>query len=433
MYRGYFCKSIFIFMKNYKNYISLAVAAGVAGILAALLAIILKRMTEYFEEALFEKASQNTFLFILLPAVGLSLIFLLRYYLFRNKENKGIKEVLDSKASGKKLPSYKIPSHFINGLLTVGFGGSTGIEVSTVVSAAAVGSLVTEKHSFLKRFRTELICAGIAAGVTALFASPLAGLFFAYEVIYKRVGKTFAYAVLPAVAVAWAFLLLLDEKPVFNLPITHWNAYALPWFALLGVLCGLNGVYLTRCVLYIKQRFAQLLSVRLRIAAAALSIGIMILLLPQLYGDGYHALKHAFAGANTAVLSPVIFVTLAGVIILKPIITSITLSGGGDGGVFAPGIFIGAFLGLLTALILNTCFNAGVVPLNFMAAGMAAVLSASIHAPLTALFLTCSIAGNYTLFVPVLIVCVIAKYTARAIYPYNVYTYPAVAYANKKN
>jgi chloride channel protein, CIC family len=99
------------------------------------------------------------------------------------------------------------------------------------------------------------------------------------------------------------------------------------------------------------------------------------------------------------------------------------LAAGGDGGVFAPSIFIGGFVGLLLAICLNTFFDANVIPLNFMILGMGAMLSASIHAPFTAMFLTCSLINDYSLFVPIFIVCMVAKYTAKMIYPFTVYSY----------
>ena len=114
------------------------------------------------------------------------------------------------------------------------------------------------------------------------------------------------------------------------------------------------------------------------------------------------------------------------IIVFKPIVTSITLVGGGDGGVFAPSIFSGGFLGLLLATILNTYFGLEVIPLNFMIIGMAAVLSASIQAPFTALFLVCGMINDYTLFFPILMVSLIAKYTSKMIFPYTVYNYSLV-------
>lgn len=409
-------------MKNYAHIKKLTIVSVVIGVMSALLAVSLKRMTEYYEEILFHQAQHNYLFFIILPFTGLSLIYILRQYLFKKKENKGIKEVFQSKVSGKRLPAYKVPSHFINGLLTVSFGGSTGIEVSTVVATAAVGSIAQEKGKFLRKYKTELMCAGITAGITALFCSPLAGLLFAYEVISKKVSKVFLLTNVLAAATAFTFITILNEKPLFEVPINDWHLYAIPYFILLGILAGINSVYLTKCVLFFKALFSKFSNNYYKIITGAAVISVLIIILPQLYGDGYHAIKHNLADANTLILTPTVIFTFIGILVLKPVITSVTLSAGGDGGVFAPGIFIGAFLGLFLACTLNTLFNAEVIPLNFMIIGMAAMLSASIHAPLTALFLVCSIVNDYTLFFPVLIVCLIAKYTAKAIYPYTVYS-----------
>lgn len=407
---------------TYTKYFKLIIVSLVIGFLAALLAVTLKHMTEHYEEVLFHRSKHQTLYLLIFPFIGLSLIYILREYLFKKKENKGIKEVFESSATGKNLPSYKIPSHFINGLLTVSFGGSTGIEVSTVVSTAAIGSLAQEKEKIFRKYKTELICAGITAGLTALFCSPLAGLLFAYEVIAKKVSRVFLVTNILAAAIAFAFIMLIDEKPLFPLNITQWNLYALPYFILLGIICGLNSIYLTKCVMFFKKQFAKISGHYYKIVIAAAVLSSLLLLFPQLYGDGYHAMKESLLTANTFTLTLPHIMLFIALLLFKPVITSITLSAGGDGGVFAPSLFIGAFLGLLVATILNTYFNAGVIPLNFMVIGMAAMLSASIHAPFTALFLVCALVNDYTLFLPILTGTLVAKYSAKAIYPYTVYS-----------
>lgn len=411
-------KSKYLFNK----YSKLIIVSLVIGFLAALLAVTLKHMTEHYEEMLFHRSEHQTLYIIVFPFIGLSLIYILRQYLFKKKENKGIKEVFESTQTGKNLPSFKIPSHFINGLLTVSFGGSTGIEVSTVVSTAAIGSLAQEKEKIFRKYKTELICAGITAGLTALFCSPLAGLLFAYEVIAKKANKVFLVTNILAAAVAFAFILIIDEKPLFALNITQWNLYALPYFILLGILCGLNSIYLTRCVMFFKGQFAKVSGHYYKILIAAAIISAILFIFPQLYGDGYHAMKQSLITANTLTLTLPHVLVFTGLLLLKPVITSITLSAGGDGGVFAPSLFIGAFVGLFLATFLNTYFDAGVIPINFMVIGMAAMLSASIHAPFTALFLVCALINDYTLFLPILLGTLVAKYSAKAIYPYTVYS-----------
>ncbi|MCC9016623.1 MULTISPECIES: chloride channel protein [Flavobacterium] len=402
----------------------LVIVSVLIGFLSAFLGISLKKITEYYEEIFFHEVSVNPVFYILFPVFGLSVIYFLRQYLFKKKENKGIKEVFEStKSSSKNLPSYKIPSHFINGLLTVIFGGSTGIEVSTVVATATIGSVAQQKENVFRQYKTELICAGVAAGVTALFSSPIAGILFALEVISRKVTRAFIISNIIAVSIAFGLLTILKEEPLFAVSITTWHLKAIPYFILLGILAGVNSVYLTRCVLFFKSQFSRIDTHYYKILIGSVVLSISLFIFPQLYGEGYHAIKGIFTTTSEIPLTLTLSLTFIGILILKPIVTSITLASGGDGGVFAPSLFIGAFLGLLLASVLNTFFHVHVIPVNFMIIGMAAVLSASIHAPFTAIFLVCGLTNDYTLFLPILVVCLISKYTAKMIYPYTVYSY----------
>ena len=413
--------------KNYQFIIfqKLIVVSALIGFLAAFLGISLKKLTEHYEAIFFDQASENKILFFIFPAVGLFVIYFLRQYLFKKKENKGIKEIFESTNSKtKNLPVYKIPSHFFNGFLTVIFGGSTGIEVSTVVASATIGSVAQQKENMFRKYKSELICAGVSAGITALFCSPLAGILFAYEVIYKKVSRVFLFTNGIAILIAFALITVSKEQPLFAIDITIWHLKAIPYFIILGILAGMHSIYLTKCVLFFKSNFFKSKTQIIRIAFGAAMISIVLLVLPQLYGDGYHAIHEILEKPDLS-LTLTLTLTFLALIFIKPIVTSATLASGGDGGVFAPSLFIGAFLGLLTALVLNTFFDANVIPVNFLVIGMAAMLSASIHAPFTALFLVCGLTGDYTLFFPILLVCLVSKYTAKMIYPYTVYTIPA--------
>lgn len=417
--------------RNYQiiKFQKLVIVSILIGFLSAFLGVVLKKITEHYEKIFFSKASINPIFFVVFPIFGLSIIYFLREYLFKKKENKGIKEIFEStNTKSKNLPSYKISSHFINGLLTVVFGGSTGIEVSTVVASATIGSVAQQKENVFGQYKTELICAGVAAGVTALFGSPIAGILFAFEVISKKVTRPFLVSNLIAVTIAFGLLFLLDEKPLFTVNTTTWHIKAFPYFILLGILAGLNSVYLTRCVLFFKSQFSKIDTHYYKILLGSSVLSISLFVFPQLYGEGYHSIKTIFGSSTEIPLTITLALTFFGLLVLKPIVTSITLASGGDGGVFAPSLFIGAFLGLLVASLLNTFFNVGVIPLNFMIIGMAAVLSASIHAPFTAIFLVCGLTNDYTLFIPLLAVSLISKYTAKMIYPFTVYTFsPSIA------
>lgn len=412
--------------KDFRKHVfaKLIIATVIIGIVCAILGDALKLLTDHYENSFFLRIQKHPILFFIFPFTGLSLIYILRQSVFKRKENKGIKEIYDSlKTRHNELPVYKIPSHFINGLLTVAFGGSTGIEVATVVASASIGSVTQHKANIHSVFRKELICAGVAAGVTALFNSPVAGILFALEVISRKFSWPLFISVAVSSFTVWVFNFILHTEPLFYFQTEHWNQNAFPYFIILGIVAGLNGVYLTKCVLHFKSRFAFIQQHHVRILSGSFFIGCFIFLFPQLYGDGYHSIRVLLSDPSSIPLTFAAGCTFFCILLFKPIVTSLTLASGGDGGIFAPSLFIGAFLGFFIALLLNHFLNAGVIPVNFMVVGMAAVLSASLHAPYTAVFLACGLVGNYALMIPILAACITSKRIARRLIPYTVYNY----------
>ena len=406
------------------NLLKLIIASCFAGFFSAILATILKHITEYYEDHFFETIRPYSILFIIFPLIGLLCIHFLRKYAFRKKPNKGIKEIyLTIETRRNELPAYKIPSHFINGFLTVIFGGSTGVEVSTVVSTATIGAVTRQKAGIANSYKTELICAGVAGGLTALFGSPFVGVLFALEVISKKVTRTIVLASVLAAVVAWGWLLLLHEQPLFGLHISAWHWYAVPYIIGLSVLAGVISVFFTKAVITIKQRFAAFRNDYTRILLGAAIVGLGIYLFPHLFGDSYGGVTDLIDESHHITFSAAFAFTLMAIVVLKPIITSVTLGAGGDGGVFAPSIVMGALLGLLVAMICNQFFHTHLVVANFIILGIAAVLSGSIHAPLTSSSLAVRLSGSMILAFPILVASVIARFTAKKIYPYTVYTY----------
>lgn len=407
------------------NYTKLVLTAIMVSLLAAFLADSLKTITAYYEELIFDKAKHFSYLFLILPSVGITMIYFLRKYIFKGKQNKGIKEIYTSINNRKNsLPAFKIPSHYINGFLTVIFGGSTGVEVSTVVATAAIGSTTHNKINVAKLFKTELICAGVTAGIAVLFASPIAGLFFALEVIAKKINKTILVSCGISALVSWLFIYFVNGVPLFHFNISKWNTYALPYFILLGAIAGLIAVYFTKSVIYIKSFFGKINNNFVRVNAGAVLVGLAIFYFPQLYGDSYSSIPELLKHIETEAFSSSLILFLAGLILLKPLVASLTLGAGGDGGVFAPSIVAGAFLGMLTAILLNHFFDTHLIVANFALVGAAGVLSAAIHGPSTALFLICGLVpGGFIIFIPVLLGSFIAKYAAQALCSYTVYSY----------
>lgn len=402
----------------------LIAASLLVALLSSALALSLKHLTEFFQHLIFNRVNNyNPTLFILLPTLGITAIYFLRKYLFKNRRNKGITEIYKTIDQRKDhLPLYKIPSHFLNGFLTVIFGGSTGIEVSTVVASAAIGNATYEREFSAKMYKKELVCAAVTAGVAVLFTSPLAGWLFAMEVIARKLNKTLALSCSVAAALAWLCLFLFKEPKLLPYVVTNWQIHAIPFFIVLSILGGLLAVYFTLLVTRMKPLFARISNNFLRVNIGAVAIGLMILYFPALYGDSYHGLKEILQTSISSLNTPLLL--LLALLLLKPLAASLTLGAGGDGGVFAPSIVAGAFLGLLFALFFNKYFNTSLIPLNFAMVGAAATLSAALFAPFTSVVLICSLLPNgNTLFVPILMSCFIAQLFAKKLLPYNAYTY----------
>jgi len=412
------------------SYIKLIGSSVFVSLICCLLAYSLKHMTGYVQEKIAEGIlNWDPRLFILLPSVGITAIYFLRKYAFQNRKNKGIKEIYTTLETRKDhLPFFKIPSHYINGFLTVIFGGSTGIEVSTVVATATVGNQAYKRLHPAWAYKTELICAGVIAGVTLLFGSALGGLLFAFEVIARKYNKTLLISGISSMLVASLFVHYMDDSPLFNFAAKQWQWQAVPFIVLLGLIAGLLALYFTKIVIYAKSLFAGIKNNFIRVNLGAITVGILIFFLPALYGDSYHGLGEILEGSLHESINWLYFLPLLLLVLLKPLAAALTLGAGGDGGVFAPSIVTGALLGVLFAQLCNHYLGTHLIVINFTLFGAAAMLSAAIHAPFTAIFIIASIVpSGYLLFAPLLVVSVIAKILAKRIYPYNVYTYKEVA------
>ena len=406
------------------NDLKLVVVSALTALICSVCAFVLKWLTEYFQHELYTFAGKaNLAWFVVFPTCGITTIYFLRKFLFRNRKNKGITEIYKTLDQRKDhLPLFKVPSHLLNGFFTVVFGGSTGIEVSTVVATATVGNEAYKRDFSAKMYKRELVSAGVVGGVGVLFGSPLVGLLFALEVIARKVNKSLLIACLSAGSVTGIFILAQDSKPLLPFEVQDWAWKALPFFVLLSLFGALLSVYFTLLVLRIKDFFGRIPNNFLRVNLGALLVGFAILCLPFLYGDSYHGLTDLIE--QVLAREPISLLILGLLILIKPLVAALTLGAGGDGGVFAPSIVVGAVLGLFFALICNQLFHTELVPLNFALAGVAATLSSAISAPFTALILVCNLVPNgYALFLPVLISSFLAQHIAKFILPYNVYTY----------
>lgn len=422
-------------LKHLSNRTFLIVVSILVGFVAGLAAIVLKMIVHNIQLLLQWILEDDRFNFLLFvfPLIG---ILLTVYYVQRFRKGKlgrGVANILFAiaKKSGS-IERDKTYTHLITSALTVGFGGSAGLEAPIVVTGAAIGSNAAKRLRLNYKERTMMLACGVAAGIAAIFNSPIAGVLFAAEVILYEFTIPAFIPLLIATATASVVSKLLYSGQLFFLITKGWELNAVPFYILLGILMGLVSVYVTRTSVFVEDLFKRNKNPYQKAITGGLLLGVLIFFIPPLYGEGYHSVEYLLSGKFSHLLdnslftgysdNPWFFVLFAAIIFLVKIIaTSLTIGAGGNGGIFAPSLFIGAVTGFTFVHSINLSGFFRLSEPNFIVAGMAGALSGVIHAPLTGIFLIAEITGGYALFVPLMIVSAISYLISRYFEPYSVY------------
>ncbi|MBI4931980.1 MAG: chloride channel protein [Bacteroidetes bacterium] len=416
-----------------KNF--LIVVSILVGVVAGLAAILLKTVVHYIQHFLHWILEDEKFNFLLFvfPLIG---ILLTVYYVQRFRKGKigrGVSNILISIAKrSSNIERDKTYSHMITSALTIGFGGSAGLEAPIVVTGAAIGSVSAKDLGMNYRERTLLLACGVAAGISAIFNSPIAGVLFAVEVILYEFTIPAFIPLLISSATASVLSNLLYKDQLFFLITKGWHMNAIPFYILLGILMALISVYVTRTAILVEGFFKSKKKPYLKAIIGGVILGGMIFILPPLYGEGYNSVKNLLAGKYELLLNNSLFTGFSGnawfivliatiIILVKTAAMSITIGAGGNGGIFAPSLFIGAMTGFVFAHTINLLGIIELTEANFIVAGMAGALSGVVHAPLTAIFLIAEITGGYVLFVPLMIVSSISYLITKYFEPYSIY------------
>src|SRR6056297_1370876 len=409
------------------------------GIVAGFAAVIIKNSVHFIQELLtksFATQYQN-YMYFIYPAIGIFLVILFTRYLLKRKVGHGIPTTLYaiSKDNGRIRP-HNMFSSIITSAVTVGFGGSVGLEGPTVATGAARGSNIG--RFFRLNYRQILLllaCAG-AGSMSAIFKAPITAIVFVLEVLMLDLTLSSLLPLLFAsVSAAITSYLFLGMVVLYPITVVHkFTIDNLLYYILLGVLAGFVSVYFTRVYKFIQSRFDTINKSFTKWIVGAVSLGVIIFFFPSLYGEGYEAINGCLHGDNSHLFNNSIFYDLKDnmlfififfllVIFLKAIATSVTFGAGGVGGIFAPTLFIGANTGLMFAKVINY-FGIRELPFsNFALIGMAGLIAGVLHAPLTAIFLIAETTGGYALFLPLMIAATISFATVRIFEKYSVYTY----------
>lgn len=304
--------------------------------------------------------------------------------------------------------------------LTIGSGGSVGREGPIVQIGSALGSVLGQLARVPERRLRLLVACGAAGGISATFNAPIAGVFFALEVILGDFEtQAFGVVVLSSVTAAAVARAAFGSASFLHLPgFTLVSPVELLLYAALGALAGAVGVAFIR-VLYGSEDLADRLwrgPAWARPAAGGILLGLLLLAVPQMYGVGYPVLSRAVEGHYV-----VAFVLM--LLVAKVVATSLTIAIGGSGGVFAPSLFMGAMLGsgfgqLVHSVLPGTTAPAGAYAL----VGMGAVFAGSARAPITAVIIVFELTGEYTIILPLMLAIVVATAVSRLLSDDTIYT-----------
>ncbi len=420
--------------KHFIHFVSILV-----GILSGLLAAAMKNVTFYFKDFITNTNFSYRFIpYLIFPIIGVILTRLVVLYIIRKPVNHGIPVVLYALSKRKGfMPAYQMFSSILTAPITIGFGGSAGLEGPTVSGGASIASNLSRLLHLNQATRNLLIGCAAAGAMSSIFKAPIAAIIFAIEVFSLDLTLI---SLLPLLFASVSSLLTtyFFFGSTMVIPFEFKNSFNLDHitlYMLLGVVGGLGSVYFTKVYLWIEKFFEVKLKSVQRVIFGSLSLGLLILTVPALYGEGFETTNSLLREDHMAVISNSFLLTnvnniwaiifmLLGLVFLKVIATSLTFGSGGKGGVFSPALFMGSVLGYVFGKIINL-FNITETPVtvsNFTLVGMAGMISGILHAPLTAIFLIAELTGGYTLFLPLMLTASLSFAISKYYIPTTVYT-----------
>lgn len=408
------------------------------GLLTGLIAVLLKNIAHLTGQALYKKASPThpQFLYLALPGIGILLTTLYVKYFVRDDISHGISKVLRAiSKTYSRIKFHNTYSSIISSTLTVGFGGSVGLEAPIVYTGSAVGSNLSKTFRQDYKTTTLLLACGAAGAIAGIFKAPIAATIFALEVLMIDLSM---WSIIPllmsSVSGAMISYFLMGDGVMFNFTLHDtFEKKNLAYYLILGLTCGFISVAFMRQLTFFEKKIGAIRYVWQKVLLGAVVLGILIFIMPPLFGEGYLTLQ-VLQGKNpeqitqliqfdflkTNLYTILIFLTL--VILFKGLAVAATTATGGIGGVFAPALFMGGVTGFIVAEVLNRFEFISVSVRNFSLAGMAGVMAGIMHAPLTAIFLVAEITGGYGLFIPLMVTASIGYLTVRYFEKSSIYT-----------
>lgn len=420
-----------------ERYFILLLALAI-GITMSLLGNSLKLFIHTVEGLLMAGIAERSYLYLLLPAVGILLSGIFVRYILRDDISHGVTKVLSSISQRKsRIKLHNTWSSLFASGITISFGGSVGAESPIVMTGAAIGSNFGRIFRLEQRNLMLLIGCGVAGALGGIFKAPITGLVFVIEVLLLDLTMT---SVLPllisSVSAAAVSYLISGGENHFSFSFTEpYYVERVPMMILLGVICGLVALYFSKTMFFLERKIKKLEPYLKRYGISVIVLSLLIFIFPPLYGEGYSIVNNLLNGQYGQLLENSLFEPFASsfwvivifmllVLLLKVFASVATNSGGGCGGLFAPTMFVGAITGFLFSFLVNYMpFIKMYLPSkNYTLLGMAGLMAAVMHAPLTGVFLIAELSGGYDLFLPLMLVSITAFGTIRIFMPHSIYS-----------
>ena len=407
------------------------------GFLAGLGTVILKYLTLLIQSILEDGIIKNVhyLLYFIFPIIGVWLVYLIKKNFVKKEIGHGISTTLYSisKRSGI-IERYKMFASLITAPITVGFGGSAGLQGPAVSTGAALGSNVAQLFHMNTKTRMLLIGCAAAGAMSSMFKAPVAAIVFAIEIFsLDLVFASLVPLLLASVSAVITSYFFRGTDVLFGFELQEaWRVKDIFFYVFLGVATGIASVYFSKMYFFITRFFARFSNAYLKIGIAAIAIGLMLYLIPPLYGEGYGLINNLLNGNTAEALSGMgdsidmnsvwmVIGMLLLITVFKAIAMTTTFAAGGVGGIFIPTLFMGSALGNVVAKVINQ-FGFNVSESNFTLIGMTGLMAGVLHAPLTAIFLIAEITGGYDLFVPLMLVATISYGFTKYFVPNSIYT-----------